>query len=99
MKKIIVALMFSSLLIIGALGARKILALSIIPFGGQIEQVQFCCNGGVLLQVGPPRSGLFLFQSGVSRLYAYWQIYRTGAWVLGTANPGGVCATAASECE
>ena len=76
---------------------RKILSLLfvlmilVLPFGGRISNVLFCCNG-LTIAVGPPRPGVFLFTFG-SILHAYYNIFQPGPWVLGLANPGGVCLT------
>ena len=62
-----------------------------IPFGGELINVDYCCNG-LRLSVSPPRPGTYMFTAG-SVLYAYYQILRTGVWVLGDALPAGVCQT------
>lgn len=58
--------------------------------GGQIQQVTMCCNG-VKIKVGQPNSGSFLYLPGKSTLYAYYNIFMPGPWVLGTASGIGVC--------
>jgi hypothetical protein len=64
----------------------------IAGFGGRITFVTYClCSGGILLTVGPPSPGQYVFQFGVSQLFPYGQIYRIGPQVLGTYVPGGVC--------
>lgn len=75
---------------------KESLALGILPFGGKILYTQYCCNG-IMLAVGPPQGGTFIF-TGTSQLYAYYQIYRAGPWVLGDYIPGGTCQVVASEC-
>lgn len=62
---------------------------NLIPFGGQLLMVTYCCNG-IKLTVGPPNGGDFLFMAG-SRLYAFYQIFASGPWVLGNAFSGGFC--------
>ncbi|MFA4890163.1 MAG: hypothetical protein WC587_00800 [Candidatus Paceibacterota bacterium] len=70
---------------------KKAEAKGLIPFGGRILYVTYCtCSGGLLLTIGPPRPGNYYFTAG-SRVYAYYQIYRPGAWALGDAFPGGAC--------
>jgi len=64
--------------------------------GGRILSVIPCANGK-LLYVGPPRAGAFLFGAG-SRLYR-WYSLRPGAWVLGTASPGGACICPYNNCK
>ena len=68
-------------------------AVAQVGFGGQIEYVQYCtCSLNILLTIGPPVAGEFLYQPGGSVLFPYGQVYRTGPWTLGTYAPGGVCA-------
>jgi hypothetical protein len=71
---------------------------AMIPFGGQIENVQYCCDGSVLLTVGPPDPGFYDYRPGVSTLYEYYQVFSEGPWVLGTAIPGGYCDLPDAEC-
>ena len=61
----------------------------IIPFGGNIL-VAVPCTNGLLITVGPPRPGVFLYQPGVSVIHENF-ILKPGAKVLGIAIPGGVC--------
>lgn len=58
--------------------------------GGKIQRVEMCCNG-VKIKVGEPRGGEFLFIPGLSKLYAYYNIFTTGVWVLGTASGVATC--------
>lgn len=58
--------------------------------GGQIQMVTLCCNG-VKVKVGDPKGGEFLFVPGQSKLYAYYNIFTPGVWVLGTASPIAIC--------
>lgn len=63
-----------------------------IPFGGMMLAIVPClCSGGILGVVGPPAPGVFVLQPGVSLLFPFYQ-WRPGAWQLGLAAPGGVCA-------
>lgn len=86
-------LIFSCLLFflffLSRLAVPELKAQGILPFGGKITLVTYCCNG-VMITVGPPRPGNFLFAPG-SILHAYYNIYTPGPWVLGLASPGGVC--------
>lgn len=67
-------------------------AEAIIPFGGKITKVSYCpCSGNYLITVGLPVGGQFIYQPGVTIVYAYVQITRRGVWVLGNWMPGGVC--------
>ncbi len=71
---------------------------AIVPFGGPILNVTYCtCSGNILLTVGPPMGGRYIFQPGASTLFPYGQVYRPGPWVLGTYAPGGVCTVFAGK--
>ena len=73
--------------------------LSSLGFGGRILFVRECaCSGGWAITVGPPKPGVFLFQPPISQVYLYGQIFRPGAWSLGSYTPGGVCSALATEC-
>lgn len=61
-----------------------------IPFGGPIINSR-PGNGCVVIDVGPPRGGEFVFQKGVSILFAFFNIIRPGAFVLGLAGLPLVC--------
>ncbi|MGM0628920.1 MAG: hypothetical protein ACQESA_00655 [Patescibacteria group bacterium] len=55
------------------------------PFGGKVNSIKYCpCTPGVLLEVGPPRPATVMYVVGQSTLYAYYNISKTGVWVLGT---------------
>lgn len=63
-----------------------------IPFGGLILNVFYCnCSFNLAVVVGPPVGGVYMYQPGASLIYAYYQIFRSGPWVLGTFVPGGAC--------
>lgn len=65
---------------------------AIVPFGGPILKATFCtCSFNILLTVGPPLPGNYIYQPGVSIPYAYGQVFRSGPWVLGNWIPGGMC--------
>ncbi|OHA02356.1 MAG: hypothetical protein A3C12_00085 [Candidatus Sungbacteria bacterium RIFCSPHIGHO2_02_FULL_49_20] len=57
----------------------------LIPFGGRIL-TSTPCDEGQWITVGPPRPGSFMLTAG-SILYAWYQIYRPGAWAKGIARP------------
>jgi len=64
---------------------------AVVPFGGKILNVKYCtCSFNLLLTVGPPVGGKYMFGPG-SKLYAYGQVYRAGPWVLGLAGAPQVC--------
>lgn len=56
-------------------------------FGGKIVFSRPCLipPGAWSITVGLPRPGQFVYIPGVSRLYQYFQIFRIGPSVLGTA--------------
>jgi hypothetical protein len=63
------------------------------PFGGMVSMVEWCtCNEAIaVVTVGPPRGGRFLHHP-TTEVYEYYQIPRTGVWLLGNYLPGvGVC--------
>lgn len=68
-------------------------AVGTIPFGGRIIYTTVCtCGGGSWgIKVGPPVGGDFIYQPGVSHLFAFYSIFRPGPWVLGTAAGGAPC--------
>jgi len=71
-------------------------ALGFTPFGGQILNVFYGCVNGVMITVGPPRGGTFMYSGGT--LYKYGQIYRTGPWTLGDYIPSGSCVVCGYGC-
>jgi len=71
---------------------------ALLSFGGNILYVTYCtCSFNLLLTVGPPRGGNFVYQPGVSILYSYGQVYRSVPWVLGGYVPGGMCSIYVGE--
>jgi len=64
-----------------------------VSFGGMITAVTYCtCNFNILLTIGPPAGGVFVYQTGASMTYMYGQVYRPGPWTLGLYTPGaGIC--------
>lgn len=65
---------------------------AIIPFGGPILNVFYCpCSANLAVVVGPPSPGVFMYQPGSTIVYAFYQIFRAGPWVLGNYTPGGAC--------
>src|SRR3989344_6226712 len=88
-KRIIIALVIS-LSMIGF--AYTVRALTPPPFGGRIISVFPCaCSGTLLVKIGPPVPGVFVFQPGVTKLYQYFQLHPP-VWTLGLFAPGlGVC--------
>lgn len=64
-------------------------ALGLTPFGGSILLTRYG-NNCIVIDVGPPRGGEYIFMYGSSRLYAFSTI-RVGAFVLGIAGPTTTC--------
>ncbi|PIP86341.1 hypothetical protein COV42_01945 [Candidatus Campbellbacteria bacterium CG11_big_fil_rev_8_21_14_0_20_44_21] len=65
-------------------------SFSLGSFGGKITFATPCLNGGVALVVSPPSSGVFLFQTGRSKLYKEFML-RPGVSVVGNYSFGGFC--------
>ncbi len=70
-----------------------------LPFGGTINDAEYCCDGSIYLVVGTPRPGAVIFSPYISRLYKYYEIFTPGPWVLGDAIPGGYCDLVDADCE
>ena len=97
--------------IIMANNAKEAEAVTIapIPFAGQIATVNLCCNGIEFVTTGQYQSvayGNFIMEwykmipnpaLGLG-LYSWWSILQTEK-VVGSATPGGICLTIASECS
>lgn len=83
-------------LFIGFAPASAIGFKGLIPVGGLVYSQIFCANG-VLLFVGAPRGGSFMYSPG-ARLYAKFAPF-SGRHVLGLASPGGACTCPSGNCE
>ncbi len=60
-------------------------------FGGRVLNVIPCtCSFGLMLTVGPPVGGTFIYQFGSSTLYKNYSP-TTGNWVLGTTLGRSTC--------
>ncbi|MBI2100633.1 MAG: hypothetical protein HYT47_01270 [Candidatus Vogelbacteria bacterium] len=68
-------------------GGLRASGQGLIPFGGRILVVEYCCNG-VAITVGAPRPGRFLITSGTV-IFPYYNVFTPGPNVLGTALPAG----------
>lgn len=68
-------------------------AFSLNILGGRNYFVTYCtCSWGIMITVGPPRPGNFIFSPILgSTLYKYFQIFSAGPWVLGNARGYGTC--------
>lgn len=95
--------------IVMANNAKEAEAIGVIPFAGQIATVNICCNGIEFITTGQYQSlayGNFIMEWYKMTpnpaigwgLYSWWSILPTEK-VLGSATPGGVCLTVASECS
>jgi hypothetical protein len=73
--------------------------LGTIPFGGQISQVELCCDGSQLIHIGQPSQGSYLLTPFTGQCLFDNRAIRPGAWVLGSAMPGGVCLDLANRCS
>lgn len=66
-------------------------------FGGPIANVEVCtCSGSLNVMVVdyskiPILPVNYLYIPGVTILYPFFQIFRSGPWTLGTYLPGAVC--------
>ncbi len=68
------------------------------PFGGPILNPPIPCvlpPNGLLLVIGPPQGGNFLYIPGISQLFLF-RVIRIGAWTLGLAGEVGECFTGPS---
>lgn len=62
-------------------------------FGGKILSVIPCtCAFSLLLRVGPPKGGSFLYVPGVSKLHQNFSLI-PGRWILGTSFGRASCLT------
>ncbi len=90
-KRILLALLISAL-ILGGFPVFTNAATFGIPFGGRILYVTYCtCSFSLMVSVGPPKGGTFIYQPGASRLYSYYRVFSSGPWVLGTATGTSQC--------
>lgn len=91
--KIVATILIAASLVGGALFfAKKAMGLGVFVFGGPIVWVDYCtCSGNMRLTIGPPVSGMYVFQPGTSMLYLFYQVYRPGPWTLGGGTTGGHC--------
>lgn len=62
---------------------------AILPFGGVILAVQYCsCSANIAVTTS---MGIYSYNPYSTALFPFYQIYRPGAWILGTYVPGAVC--------
>lgn len=90
LKLIIIASVISLTLITGSIFyTKKIEAQAFLPVGGRILNVFECCNG-LMLTLGTPTPGTYLYTWGTP-LYPLYNVTIPGPNVLGRAIPGGAC--------
>lgn len=88
---IVTSSILAVLLIVTSFGVRIKKSKAILQFGGEILNVTYCtCSMNLAITVGPPAGGVFTYEPGAT-VYAFYQIFRPGPWVLGTDVPGGEC--------
>ncbi len=65
---------------------------AVLPFGGPITGTFYCtCSANILISVGPPNPGVFIYEPGGTVLYPYGRVWSPGAYALGLYSPGGAC--------
>ncbi len=65
---------------------------AVLPFGGPITGTFYCtCSANLLISIGPPNPGVFIYQPGGTLLDFYGRVWSPGANALGLFSPGGVC--------
>lgn len=69
---------------------------AVLGFGGRILKVVPCATG-LLITIGPPRPGLFMWMP-TTLTFDWWYRLRPGPWALGTYFPGGVCVCPYFQC-
>jgi hypothetical protein len=86
-------IVFVSLLAVQVKTAES-LAILTTPFGGRILESFWCnCSDTLMLTIGPPVPGVFIYSASMSTLYLYYSVWRPGPWTLGNYRPGGRCRT------
>ncbi|PIR88232.1 MAG: hypothetical protein COU10_00370 [Candidatus Harrisonbacteria bacterium CG10_big_fil_rev_8_21_14_0_10_45_28] len=91
-KAIIIATLIGILIITGAFLYNANQTYAVTGFGGKIVGVNFCwCTSNLAVYVAGFQGGTFIFQPGVSQLFAFGQIFRPGPDVLGISGGVGVC--------
>jgi|SRR5665213_24061 len=60
------------------------------PFGGQTNQIIFCFNDAIWVNLGPPRGGQFIWTPSTVT-YEFGPPSHAGQWILGLAGPPYEC--------
>lgn len=95
------ALIIAVALILSAFSSKKAHALGLLPFGGQMTSVNYCCNG-IQIGVGDPDGGTFMLNwtTLATGFYADYNVFfPDGQYLLGNATLGGSCVIIGSYCE
>lgn len=87
MEKMLIILIVAGLL----LSLNFVYGIMTLSFGGRLLSVPIPCLNGLMLIVGPPSPGNYIFQAGVSTLKFCYNIAKPGVQLLGNYFPGGVC--------
>ena len=96
LKKNLFALVLAIFLVFTAWGVKKTESQSLTAFGGKILSVQYSCNG-IMLTIGPPSAGTYMYY-WATKLYANYNVFEPGPYVLGRGGKGGYCALPESYC-
>ena len=93
-KKSFLYLIFGIIFLSFIFAAKPVDAL--LGFGGRILYTVPCATG-MLVAIGPPRPGLFMWMP-TTLTYSWYQL-RPGPWALGAYFLGGSCACPYGNCE
>lgn len=69
-----------------------------IAFGGQINQVELCCDFSQVIHIGAPNPGSYIVSPLLGQCLFDEHAVQNGAWVLGTAISGGICLDPGNHC-
>jgi len=94
LKKSFLYLIFGIIFLSFIFAAKPVDAL--LGFGGRILYTVPCVTG-MLVAIGPPRPGLFMWMPG-TLTFSWYQQWRPGPWALGTYFPGGACVCPYYQC-
>lgn len=87
-----VASFFGFILVVVGLFYYAKTAYGIGGFGGPIISIVYCpVQASFAAVIGPPSGGTFMYVPGATNIYAFYQIFRPGAWTVGLEVPGGAC--------
>lgn len=92
----ILAIFLAVFMVFSALDVEKTESQTVLPIGGQIYATYYCCTG-IMLTLGPPKPGTYMYYWGTP-LYAHYDVFEPGPYVLGRGFTGGYCAFPESYC-